>query len=334
MTDSHIKKISSELDLKNYQAKAVADLLQDGCTVPFIARYRKETTGSLDEVTITTIRDRLQQLSELDQRKESILKSLEDHGHMTVELKENVQAAQTQAILEDLYLPFRPKRRTRAMVARNKGLEPLARLLFEQIGTNPQKAAADFLDLQKDVETIEDALAGARDIIAELINEDQQARGKLRKLFSSRAIILSRVASGKEADGAKYRDYFDWQEAVTTAPSHRILAMRRGEKEDILNLSMGPPEEEAIKILEELFIKGAGQDSALVKLAVHDSFKRLLSRSLETEIRLATKKRADAAAIKVFSMIRFILTRQTNNAGRPPAKLRILCTVFKLKPSL
>jgi len=301
MADSHIKKISSELDLKNYQTKAVADLLQDGCTVPFIARYRKETTGSLDEVTITIIRDRLQQLSELDQRKESILKSLEDHGHLTDELKESVLAAQSQAILEDLYLPYRPKRRTRAMAARDKGLEPLARLLFEQIGTNPQKAAADLMDLQKDVETIEDALAGARDIVAELINEDQQARGKLRKLFSSRAIIHSRVASGKEADGAKYRDYFDWQEAVVTAPSHRILAMRRGEKEDILNLSMGPPEEEAIKILEELFIKGEGQDSAQVKLAVHDSYKRLLSRSLETEIRLAAKNRADAAAIKVFS---------------------------------
>ena len=301
MATSHIEKISSELDLNNSQVDAVAVLLEDGATVPFIARYRKEATDSLDEVMVTAIRDRLQQLRELDQRRESILKSMAEQGHLTDALKESVMAAETLAILEDIYLPYRPKRRTRASIAREKGLEPLAGLIFEQNGAVPLKAAADFIDPDKAVETIEDALAGARDIIAELVNEDQQARARLRQLYFSRAIIHSRVSHEKEAAGAKYRDYFDWQEPVLAAPSHRILAMRRGEKEDILNLSIGPPEDEALKMLEDLFVKTEGEDSAQVKLAVHDSYKRLLSRSMETEIRLATKERADMEAIKVFS---------------------------------
>lgn len=301
MATSHIEKISSELDLRNSQVDAVAVLLEEGATVPFIARYRKEATGSLDEVMVTAIRDRLQQLKELDQRRESILKSLEKQGHLTDELKESVMAAATLAILEDIYLPYRPKRRTRASIAREKGLDPLAELIFEQNGADPLKSAADFVDPDKAVETVEDALAGARDIIAERVNEDQQVRTKLRQLYFSRGIIHSRVSHGKEATGAKYRDYFDWQEPALTAPSHRILAMRRGEKEDILNLSIGPPEDEAIKILEDLFVKTDGEDSAQVKFAVHDSYKRLLSRSMETEIRLATKERADMEAIKVFS---------------------------------
>ena len=301
MATSHIEKISSELDLRNSQVDAVAVLLEEGATVPFIARYRKEATGSLDEVMVTAIRDRLQQLKELDQRRESILKSLEKQGHLTDELKESVMAAATLAILEDIYLPYRPKRRTRASIAREKGLDPLAELIFEQNGADPLKSAADFVDPDKAVETVEDALAGARDIIAERVNEDQQVRTKLRQLYFSRGIIHSRVSHGKEATGAKYRDYFDWQEPALTAPSHRILAMRRGEKEDILNLSIGPPEDEAIKILEDLFVKTDGEDSAQVKFAVHDSYKRLLSRSMETEVRLATKERADMEAIKVFS---------------------------------
>ncbi len=301
MTESHVKTISSELNLKDSQVNAVQDLLEDGSSVPFIARYRKEATDSLDEVTITSIRDRLQQLAELDLRKESILKSLAEHGHLTDELKKDVLAAHTLALLEDLYLPYRPKRRTRAMVAREKGLEPLARILFEQNGTDPQAAAAEFVDPAKAVETTDAALAGARDIIAELINEDQQARAKLRKLFSSHAIIKSRMASGQEAEGAKFRDYFEWQEAAATAPSHRILAMRRGEKEDFLNISIAPPEDEAIKILEDSFVTGDQEDAAEVTIAIQDSYKRLLSRSMETEIRLATKNRADTEAIKVFS---------------------------------
>ena len=301
MATSHFEKISCELELKNSQVKAVAILLEDGATVPFIARYRKEATGSLDEVIVTAIRDRLQQLKDLDQRRVSILKSLEEKGHLNDELKESVMAAETMAILEDIYLPYRPKRRTRASIARERGLDPLAKKIFEQNGADPLKAAMDFIDPTKAVETIEEALAGARDIIAEWVSEDQQARKKLRQLYFSRAIIHSRVSQGKEVSGAKYRDYFDWQEPALTAPSHRILAMRRGEKEDVLNLSIGPPEAEAIEILEELFVKTDAEDSTQVKLAVHDSYKRLLSRSMETEIRLATKERADREAIEVFS---------------------------------
>ena len=301
MATSHFEKISCELELKNSQVKAVAILLEDGATVPFIARYRKEATGSLDEVIVTAIRDRLQQLKDLDQRRVSILKSLEEKGHLNDELKESVMAAETMAILEDIYLPYRPRRRTRASIARERGLDPLATKIFDQNGADPLKAAVNFIDPTKAVETIEEALAGARDIIAEWVSEDQQARKKLRQLYFSRAIIHSRVSHGKEVSGAKYRDYFDWQEPALTAPSHRILAMRRGEKEDVLNLSIGPPEAEAIEILEELFVKTDAEDSTQVKLAVHDSYKRLLSRSMETEIRLATKERADREAIEVFS---------------------------------
>ena len=301
MTESHVKTISAELNLQDSQVKAVQNLLEEGSTVPFVARYRKEATGSLNEVVITAIRDRFQQLAELDLRKKSILKSLTDHGHLTETLKEDVLAAQTLAVLEDLYLPYRPKRRTRAMIAREKGLEPLARILFDQSGTDPQAAAADFVDPEKAVDNIEAALAGARDIIAELINEDQRARAELRKLYFSRAVIKCQVASGKETHGAKYRDYFDWQEAAPTAPSHRILAMRRGEKEDFLNISIAPPEEDALQILEDIFVTGDQDDAAEVKIALQDSYKRLLSRSMETEIRLATKIQADTEAIRVFS---------------------------------
>jgi uncharacterized protein len=301
MSNVHIKKISSELELQDPQVGAVASLLETGCTVPFIARYRKEATGSLDEVVIANIRDRLQQLVELDQRRAAILKSLEENGHLNDELQKKVESAPNLAALEDVYLPFRPKRRTRAMIAREKGLEPLAQIILDQNGTDPQMAAADFLDPAKEVETIEDALAGANDIIAEMINEDQQARTELRNLYFAKAVIHSRVGAGKEEEGSKYRDYFDWREDAAAAPSHRILAMRRGEKEDILNLSMAPADDAALEVLEKLFLKGDGDDSDQVKLAVADSYKRLLSRAMETEIRLATKKRADITAIKVFS---------------------------------
>jgi uncharacterized protein len=301
MNDAHITAIATQLQLEAARVKATALLLEDGATVPFIARYRKEATGSLDEVNITAIRDRLQQLAELDQRRQAILKSLQEHGHLTDALRQNVLDAQTMTILEDLYLPYRPKRKTRAMTARSRGLEPLARTLFEQNGSQPEQIAADYVDPQKEIETIEDALAGARDIMAEWINEDSRARSRLRQLFFSNAVIHSRVVSGKENEGAKYRDYFDWQEPAVSAPSHRILAMRRAEKEDILNLSMLPPEEAALEILEKLFITGKGADSRQVQIALEQSYKRLLSRSMETEIRLATKQRADTEAIKVFS---------------------------------
>ena len=300
MKPTHPSTIAKELGINASQVQAVAALLEEGATIPFVARYRKEATGSLDEVAITAIRDRLNQLKELDHRRETILKSLETHGHLTDELKEAVFAAETMAILEDIYLPYRPKRRTKATVAVEKGLEPLAKIIFEQTGKDPYALAPDFVDAEKNVDSIEDALTGAGHIIAEWINEDSRARDRLRRLFMEKGTIKSTVSSGMEPKGAKYKDYFDWKEPVSRVPSHRILAMRRGEKEDILNLTIAPPEEDAIAILDTLFVKGGEKDSEQVKLAVRDSYKRLLSRSMETEIRLASKERADAEAIKIF----------------------------------
>ncbi len=301
MNDIHIEKISGELDLTPEQVQATARLLAEDATVPFIARYRKEATGSLDEVAVTAIRDRLRQLKELDQKRESVLKSLEQHGHLTDELKEKVEAAETMAALMDVYLPYKPKRRTRAVIAKEKGLEPLAQVIFGQTGQDVHAAAAGFVDPEKGVESVEDALAGARDIIAEMINEHEKARAEIRALFISRGVIRSGVAAGKEAEGAKFRNYFEWEEPVKSAPSHRVLAMRRGEKEDILNLSMLPPEDEAVAMLKGMFITGDGEDARQVEAALTDGYKRLLSRSMETEIRLMTKQNADAEAIRVFA---------------------------------
>lgn len=301
MNETHISNITDELKLNISQVRSVSELLEEGATIPFIARYRKEVTGSLDEVVITEIRDGLARLAELDSRREAILKSLEQNGHLTDELREKVMAASTLAVLEDIYLPFRPKRRTKATMAREKGLEPLALVIFKQEGTDPYKEAEQFIAPEKGVESAEDALSGARDIIAEMISEDQNARAALRNLFASKGMFICVVATGKESEGAKYRDYFDWQEPAAAAPSHRILAMRRGEKEDLLNLTIAPPEEDAVKMLEEMFVKGSGDDSNQVGIAVHDSYRRLLSRSMETEARLATKERADSEAIRVFA---------------------------------
>jgi len=300
MNETYIPKIAQELGLISKQVQATADLLNEGATIPFIARYRKEATDSLDEVAITAVRDRLNQLMELDKRREAILKSLEERGQLTDELKEKILSAETMVVLEDIYLPYRPKRRTRATVAKEKGLEPLAQLLFTQDDMDPVTEAAAFVDPEKGVASADDALAGARDIIAEWVNEDQTARARLRDGYSSKAVFKSTVIQEKEAEGIKYKDYFDWEEPVNKAPSHRILAMRRGEKEGFITLRVLPPEDEALDILDGLFVKGEGPASQQVKISVHDSYKRLLSPSMETEIRLATKKRADEEAIRVF----------------------------------
>lgn len=302
MDEQHLYKIAEELKIRPEQVKKTAALFESGATVPFVARYRKEATGSLDEVVITAIRDRMVQLEELDKRRESILNSVRERGLLTDELEEKLLAAKTLATLEDIYLPFRPKRRTRATVAREKGLEPLAGLLFKQNGsTDPRAEAEAFIDQQKGVESTEDALSGAKDIIAEWVNEDHGARAKIRAFFMEKGVFRCRLAAGKEVIGSKFRDYFDWEEPVAKAPSHRILAMRRGEKEGILDLRVTPPEEGALRILEGIFIKGTGPASRKVKEAVHDSYKRLLSSSMETEVRVETKKRADAHAIKIFA---------------------------------
>ncbi|PIE67604.1 MAG: RNA-binding transcriptional accessory protein [Deltaproteobacteria bacterium] len=298
---THIAIIGTELELEATRIQAVAQLLADGATVPFIARYRKEATGSLDEVAVATIRDRLEQLAERDHRREAILESLKQHGHLTDELKKQVLAAQTMTELEDIYLPYRPKRRTKATIAREKGLEPLALAILSQEDADPPVLAENYVDPEKSVETVEAALAGARDIIAETINEDGKVRSRVRDLFWAHATIRSRVIEGKEIEGAKFKDYFDWEEAVATAPSHRILAMRRGEKEDVLNLTIAPQPEQALAIMEDQFVKGSGEDSEQVRMAAHDAYKRLLSRSMETEVRVGLKERADAEAIRVFA---------------------------------
>ena len=300
-SETLISKIAKEQNLDINQVQAIASLLGEGSTIPFIARYRKEATGSLDEVAVTTVRDRLNQLNELNDRKETVLKSLEKHGHLTDELRKKVLAAESMAVLEDIYLPYKPKRRTKAVIAKEKGLEPLALMIFEQKGVDPDKEAESFIDPEKGVESVEDALAGARDIIAEIINENDKARAVLRNLFFTKAMIKSRVASDMEEKGAKFRDYFNWDEPIAGVPSHRMLAMRRGEKEDFLNLDILPDEEEATAILESLFVKGENKDSAQVKLAVKDCYKRLLSRSMETETRVHAKEKADTKAIKVFA---------------------------------
>ena len=302
MNEQHIASLSRELHLPSYQVQATAQLLDDGATVPFIARYRKEATGSLDETVITAIRDRLAQLEVLDKRREAILKSLEDQGKLTDELQARVLRAETLAVLEDLYLPFRPKRRTRATIAREKGLEPLAHLLFAQNpATNPLAEAEPFINPEKGVPSAQEAVAGARDIIAEWVNENAEARAKLRTLFADRGVIRSRVVPGKESEGIQYRDYYEWEEPIRRAPSHRILAARRGEKEGFLTAHIMPAEEETLPVLETLFSKGDSAASQQVKTAVHDSYKRLLAPSLETEMKQWSKERADKEAIQIFA---------------------------------
>ncbi len=302
MEEKRITIISQELNIDSRQVKSTVELLVGGATVPFIARYRKEITGSLNEVAVTDIRDRLAQLEELDKRRETILKSVEDQGKLTNELRNRIEQAETMAVLEDIYLPFRPKRRTRATIAKEKGLEPLAEKLFIQdVHTDPYSEALGFVQKENGVESAEDALAGARDIMAEWMNENQEARSRMRSYFIENGVFVSRVVHGKEDQGTKYRDYFEWQESVATAPSHRILAMRRGEKEGFLSLSIVPKdEEEAFSRLDAQFVKGASPASEQVKAAARDCYRRLLSHSMETEIRMETKKRADAEAIRVF----------------------------------
>ena len=301
VNEAHVRQIAEALAVSEKQIQAAAALLDAGGTVPFIARYRKEATGALDEVAITTIRDRLTQLAELDKRREAVLKSIAEQGKLTDALMEKIASAETLATLEDIYLPFRPKRRTRAMIAREKGLEPLAQKLFEQGDMDPAAEAAGFVNEEKGVESVEAALAGARDIIAEWVNEDPNARARMRDLFMNKALLQSKVVEEKRAEALKFKDYFDWEEPITSAPSHRVLAMRRGESEGFLNLRIRPPEAEALALLEALFVKRPGASAEQVRLAVRDSYKRLLSLSMETEVRLVTKQRADEAAIEIFA---------------------------------
>lgn len=293
--------IASELNVKPSQVAATVKLLDEGATVPFISRYRKEITGSLDEVQITAIRDRNQQLIDLDKRREAILKSMQEQNVLTTELEGKIQKAETLSQLEDIYLPFKPKRRTRATIAKEKGLEPLADLIFGQELKDISAEIAKYISEEKGVKDAEEALAGARDIIAEKINENSEARSKVRDLFFKTATIKSTVIPGKEEEGQKYKDYFEWQEKIDKIPSHRMLAMRRGEKEMILSLEITPQDEDALDILEKQFVLGRNEASEQVKLAVKDGYKRLMKPSMETEVRIGTKITADDEAIRVFA---------------------------------
>ncbi len=314
MNPTHIQAIAAELDVVPARVLAAAELLDGGATVPFISRYRKEATGGLDEVAVTAIRDRLEQLAELDKRREAIVKSLEERSLMTDELRRGIAQAATLAVLEDLYLPFRPKRRTRATIARERGLEPLALWLLEGAagpGAGPSAAdittkAAAFVDAEKEVPGPDEALAGARDIIAETVSENAEVRAELRALYLDQGQVATRVARGMEQEGAKFRDYFDWQEPVRTAPGHRVLAMRRGEREKFLHMEVTVPEERAVAIAARPFAtqRGPGATGACaeqVRQAVQDGWRRLLSVAMETEIRLEMRRRADEEAITVFA---------------------------------
>ena len=296
----HIDEISARLALENRQVSAVALLLDEGATIPFIARYRKEQTGSLDEVAVTQIRNQIDRLRELERRRSVILKSLEKNGHLTDERQIQLEAAQTLSELEDLYLPFRPKRRTRATIAREKGLAPLAEMIFQRQGAVPDQEALAFIDPEKDVASVADALQGARDIMAEMINENQAIRSRLRDLFFAKGVLRCQVIKGKEDQGQKYRNYFQWEEPIRTAPAHRILAMRRGEREEILSFTIAPAEDKALDVMRSCIPTSPLPDGQQVDLAVVDSYRRLLSRSLETEMRLRSKERADTESIGVF----------------------------------
>lgn len=302
MDNSHLKRIAAELDLDERQVRAAAELLAADCTVPFIARYRKEATGGLDEVAVLGVRDLLEKLAALDKRRKAILKSMEEQGVLTAELQARLRAADSLSELEDIYLPFRPKRRTRGSQAIDRGLEPLARQIFAQEDLDPMKAAISFVDPEKDIPNAEEALAGARDIIAEWINEDAEARAELRDLFSRKAVIRSHPAKGKgEVETAKFKDYLDWQEPLRRIPSHRLLAMLRGKKEGLLSIAIQPEEDEALRILDRRFVHSRNLASDQVRAAAGDGYRRLLSPSLANELLSAAKQEADVDAIRVFA---------------------------------
>jgi protein Tex len=298
-TNRNILLVAKKLGLHEWQVENTIRLMDGGATIPFISRYRKEMTGSLDEVQLMHIKEEYDRLKELDARKEVVIKSIEEQEKMTPDLRKKIDSSLTMAELEDIYLPFRPKRRTRATIAREKGLEPLALIIMEQKSNDPLLEAEEYVN--EDVTSVEEALSGASDIIAEWVSENETARKQLRYLFEKEAVIYSKVLKGKEAEGIKYSDYYDWSEPLKKCPSHRLLAMRRGEEEGFLRLSVEPVEENAIELLNAIFIKSRNGSSDLVETAVKDSWKRLLSSSMETEFRNISKEKADIEAINVFA---------------------------------
>ena len=302
-SQAHLDLIARETGIRPASVAATAKLLAEGATIPFISRYRKEATGMLDEVQIQAIRDRMLQLAELDSRRATILKSLDERQLLSPELKKKILAALTLTTLEDLFAPYRPKRQTRASMAAERGLTPLADFLFENQNADPTEEAAKFIDAEKGVPDAEFALAGARDILAERVSDDATLRGQVRKIYEEEATVSSKIMYGKEteADATKYRDYFEWVEPFKTIPSHRMLAIRRGEKEAFLFMRIEVPLERVTRIAVETWVSGKGACSEQVRLAAEDGCKRLLMPSMETEMRLLGKKRADETAIRVFA---------------------------------
>ena len=294
--------IAEQLGLGQRQVEKTIELLEQGATVPFIARYRKEATGSLNEVQITAIRDLLIRLKELDKRREAILASISEQGKLTPELEQQILAAATMTELEDLYLPYKPKRRTRATMAIERGLEPLANELQKQYSCNIDDIAAKYVNPDKGVNTPEEALSGARDIIAERVSENAQARNRVRNLFRRSAMLSSKVVKNKEDEAGKYESWFDWKENAMRAPSHRILALFRGEDEGMLRVHVLPDQDEpAYEALERQFVSGRYDSSEQVRQAVRDGYKRLLQPSIETEFYNLLKEKADKEAIRVFA---------------------------------
>lgn len=299
MNPKHIQIIANALGIRTQQVENTVKLFDEGATIPFISRYRKEVTGSLDEVQVGDIKTQYQKLQELEKRREAILKSIEEQGKLTDDLRKRIEATYNLTELEDMYLPYKQKRKTRASMAREKGLEPLALDIFAQKVRDVETLAAKFLNEQ--VETIEDALAGARDIIAEMVNEDEKARTTVRNIFNREAMIRSKLVKSKEADAAKYKDYFDFSEPLSKSPSHRLLAMRRGEDEGFLRVGIAPADEEfVVHKLEDLFLIANNESADQVQLAISDAYERLLAPSIETEFRNLSKDKADAEAIAVF----------------------------------
>lgn len=291
--------IASKLNIRQTQVEAVLELLEESATIPFIARYRKDKTGGLDEVQIQQIQDEQKFFKEITERRAFIIKTIEEQGKMTDALLQKLQLASTMSALEDIYLPFKPKRKTKAQTARENGLEPLAKLLLDQSSNPLEPELPAFLNEQ--VTSIENALQGARDIIAEWVNEDAENRAKLRKLFEDAALLQSKVLEGKETEGVKYKDYFDFSEPIHKIPSHRILAVLRGFLEGFLRMGIQPMEEDALELLEKQYIKGFSESSTHVKKAIRDAYRRLLQPSLESEFRSALKQKADEEAITVFA---------------------------------
>ena len=292
------KMIASALHIAVRQVENTLSLLNGGATIPFISRYRKEATGGLDEVQIGEIKERYDKLCEMAKRKETILKTIEEQGKLSDELKKRIEACWDATELEDIYLPYKPKRKTRAEAARQKGLEPLATILMMQRENNLMTRVRTFI--KGEVKDEDDALKGARDIIAEQVSEDERSRNQLRNQFSRQAIITSKVVKGKEEEAAKYKDYFDFSEPLKRCTSHRLLAIRRGEAEGLLKVSISPDDEECTERLERNYVRGNNECSQQVKEAVRDAYKRLLKPSIETEFATLSKEKADEEAIRVF----------------------------------